>query len=245
MLHTQIENGEVIERYVRNRLAPEERGAFEEHFFACDECFAKIQEMERFVAGVRDAADRGILAGPEARADSLAASWLPWAFAISTCATVALAISLGWITLRRLPQIRADLASTAAEVQTQQQVITRLKETRSPLEAAEANVPLVMLQASRGEETSQAIVPPDAKRLVVWVELAPTRFTSYRMEIFSESGQPVASIENLLRGPYGAIAASLPADRLHPGMFRITLAGQAPPPASLVGEYRIRIRRPQ
>lgn len=245
MLHTQIENGEVIERYVSNRLAPDERRAFEEHFFACDECFAKIQEMERFVAGVRDAADRGILAGPEARAaDSLAASWLPWAFAISTCATVGLAISFGWITLHRLPQIRTDLAATAAEVQAQQQVIARLKETRSPLDAPEANVPFVMLQASRGEEASQAVVPPDAKRLVVWVELAPARFTSYRMEIFSESGQPVASIENLFRGPYGAIAASLPADQLHPGMFRITLAGQAPPPASLVGEYRIRIRRP-
>jgi hypothetical protein len=245
MLHTQIENGEVIERYVRNRLAPEERRALEEHFFACDECFAKVQEMERFVAGVRDAAERGILARPEEKAaGSLAASWLPWAFSISTCATVALAISLGWITLRTLPQIQRDLTSTAAEVQAQQQVIARLRETRSPLDTPEANVPLVMLQASRGEETSQVIVPADAKRLVIWVELAPTRFTKYRMEIFSESGDPVASIENLLRGPYGAIAASLPADQLHPGMFRITLAGQAPPPASLVGEYRIRIRRP-
>jgi len=64
MLHTQIINEEVIERYVRNRLTPEERLAFEEHFFACDECFAKVQETERFVAGVCDAVEQCILAKP-------------------------------------------------------------------------------------------------------------------------------------------------------------------------------------
>jgi len=61
MLHTQIKNDEVIERYIRNRLSPEERRDFEEHFFACDDCFDKVQETERFVAGVRDAVERGIL----------------------------------------------------------------------------------------------------------------------------------------------------------------------------------------
>jgi hypothetical protein len=245
MLHMQIQNEEVVERYVRNRVTPEERRAFEEHFFACDECFAKVQEMERFVAGVRDAAERGILARPEEKvAGAPAARWLPLAFSMSTCAAVALAIALGWITLRRLPQMRADLDSAAAKVHSQEQMIARLKENPSPLDTPEANVPLVMLQASRGDEASQAVVPPDAKRLLVWVELGPTRFTSYRMEVFSESGKPVVSIVHLLRGPYGAIAASLPADQLHPGIFRITLTGQAPPPASLVSEYRLQIRRP-
>ena len=245
MLHTQIKHDEVIERYVSNRLTPAESRAFEEHFFECDECFAKVQEMEGFVAGVHDAAERGMLVGREERfAGSFAGSWLPWAFATSTCAAIALAVALGWITLHRLPQLRADLDSTAAKVQSQQQMIARLHETPSRLDAPEANVPLVMLQASRGEEASHAFVPEDAKRLVLWVDLGPTRFTSYRMEVFSDSGKLVASIENLSRGPYGAIAASLPADQLHPGVFRITLTGQNPPPVSLVSEYRLQIRRP-
>ena len=245
MLYTQINDEEVIERYVRNRLSTEDRVAFEEHFFECDECFAKVQEMEGFVAGVRDGVDRGLLAGEEERVSgSLAQSWLPWAFATSTCAAVALAIAVGWISFHSLPQMRADLESTAAKVQSQQQLIAKLTETPSSMDTAEANVPLVMLQAARGEEASQAIVPRDAKRLVLWVEIGPTRFTSYRMEISSESGKPVASIEKLLRGPYGALAASLPADQLHPGTFRITLTGLAPPPAALVSEYRLQVRRP-
>jgi hypothetical protein len=245
MLHTQIKNEEVIERYVRNRLVPEEQRAFEEHYFACDECFAKVQDTERFLAGMSDAAERGILARPQvAVSGTPAATWLPWAFSISTCAAVGLAIALAWFTLHRLPQMRADLDSTAAKVQSQQQLIAGLKGTSSPLDSPEANVPLVMLQASRGDEAAQAVVPRDAKRLVLWVELGPTRFTTYRMEIFSELGRPVASIENLSRGPYGAIAASLPADQLHPGVLRIKLTGQYPPPASLVSEYRLQIRRP-
>lgn len=246
MLHTEIKNEEVIERYVRNRLAPDERRAFEEHFFACDECFAKLQEAERFVAGVRYAAESGILAAQqEAVPSGLVAGWLGWAFSISTSATVALAIGLLWVTFHTLPRMRALLGSTAATVQSQQQLIAKLTATPNPIDTPEANVPLVMLEAARGGETSQAIVPPGAKRLVIWVEPGPTRFSSYRMEVFSESGQRVASIDSLIRGPYGAIAASLPAGQLHAGVFRITLTGQAPPPVSLVGEYHIRIRRPE
>lgn len=40
-------------------LTPKERTALEEYFFACDDCFEKLQATERFVAGVRDAARRG------------------------------------------------------------------------------------------------------------------------------------------------------------------------------------------
>ena len=242
MLHTQIQNDEVIERYVRNRLAPEERRAFEEHFFSCDDCFGKVQEMERFVAGVRDAAEGGTLTGAAATST---AKWLPWAFAAGTCVTAGLAIAVGWLTLSTLPRIRANLAATAARDQSQQEMIARLQhQGPGPQDAPEANVPLVMLQTSRGDEALEAILPNEAKHLVLWIEIGPTRWTSYRMEVFSQSGKPVVAIENLVRGPYGAIAVSLPADQLQPGVFRITLTGQAPLPVSLVGEYRLRIRKP-
>ena len=53
MLHSQIENEEIIERYVRSQLTPEARRAFEEHFMGCDKCFEKLQTTERFIAGIR------------------------------------------------------------------------------------------------------------------------------------------------------------------------------------------------
>ena len=61
MMHQQIEDEEIIERYVRNQLGAEERKAFEEHYFTCEECFGKLEATERFIAGVRDAGRRGYL----------------------------------------------------------------------------------------------------------------------------------------------------------------------------------------
>lgn len=245
MLHTQIEDDEVIERYVRNRLTPGERRAFEEHFFSCDECFERVQVMERFVAGVRDAAEVGTLAASqESAALPVAPRWLTWGLAFSTCAAVALAIAVGWLTLSELPRMRSGLNATAAQVQSQQQMIAQLQQGPRLPETPEANVPLVMLQAERGNERAEAVLPANAKRLVLWVDIEPRHYTSYRMEVFSPSDKLIATIDHLTRSSYGALAVSLPTDQLQSGVFRITLTGETPPPTSLVGEYRLQIRKP-
>ena len=137
--------------------------------------------------------------------------------------------------------------ATSAKVSEQQETIAQLQQAASPTaegaQSPEPNVPLVMLESARGGGTATAVLPAGAKRLILWVEMEPTRFNSYRMEVVSQAGTPVATLENLTRGPYGAIVASLPADHLQPGSFRITLKGQSPPPAGLVGDYPLQIRR--
>ena len=244
MLHTQIENEEVIERYVRNQLNPDERRTFEEHYFVCEECFARVQEMENFVAGVRDAAERGILTGPAGTSAPFKTGWLPWAFAGSICITALLAIAIGWLTLSTVPKLRSDLNATVARSRSQQQTIAQLQEGAKLPEMPEANVPLAMLQAERGGEASEAVLPVNAKRLLLWVDIGLSHYTSYRIEVFSPSGTLIATIDHLTRSSYGALAISLPANQLQPGIFRVILTGQAPPPASLVGEYRLKIRKP-
>lgn len=62
MTHQQIQDNEVIERYVRHQLTGAERQAFQEHYFACDECFDQVQISARFIAGVREASRSGALA---------------------------------------------------------------------------------------------------------------------------------------------------------------------------------------
>lgn len=245
MLHTQIENDEVVERYVRNRLTPEDRWAFEEHFFACDECFAKVQEMERFGAGVRDAAEHGLLNIASAVVDSRAMPrWTLWAFAGSSVAAIAMAGVVGWALLYRIPSLQRETFAAVTRLQSQQQVLAQLETNVAARPEPQANVPLVMLQSTRGEEPMAAVLPPDARQLIVWVEIGPTRYRSYRMEVYGASGTQIMMLDGLSQGSYGALAASLPTEELQPGIFRITLIGQSPPPASLVGEYRLQIRRP-
>jgi hypothetical protein len=245
MLHAQIESEEIVERYVRNQLSPGERHAFEEHFFSCDECFDKLQASERFFAGVREAAGCGMLAG-EAPAipAGVAGAWPRWAFALCACTAVMFCALSAWMFFGRIPALERDLHGADAQLQVQRRTLAKLQQRAAVDDSAEANLPLVILQASRGQEKNVATIPQDARQLVVWVEVGPTRFQRFRLDIYSRSNQPVASVTDLKVGPYGALAVSLPASQLPAGDFRVTLMSQDPPPASLVGEYQLQIRKP-
>ena len=62
MTHDEIEQGDVIDSYVRGDLTPAARDAFEEHYFGCDECFAKVREIETLRGAVHAGAEAGWLA---------------------------------------------------------------------------------------------------------------------------------------------------------------------------------------
>jgi hypothetical protein len=248
MMHPQIEDEEIVERYVRKQLAEEERKAFEEHFFGCDDCFEKLQATERFVAGMRDAARRGMLAGDVE--DSVSAwrigSWLIPAFGVSACAALMLAAMTGWLYFVQLPKLRGQLSQSAAELRAQQQARAALEHQIAGSIQAEANVPLVMLQATRDMQArpNEVSVPLEAKHVVLWVELPRGKSNRFRLEVDATDNRPVQMLDNLQRNTYGALAVSLPVEALQPGDYRIRLSTQGPSPASLLGEYRLRIRRP-
>jgi len=244
MMHSRIEQEEIVERYARNQLTPEEQQAFEEHFFGCEECFQKLQEMERFVAGVRDAGDRGLLK-ETARPTAMGRSrWFLPALAAATCAALFSAAS-GWMYLHEIPQLRGELEQTTKQLNTEKQERAELERKATAVEKAEANVPLVMLQTSRASEGPATVtLPKEARHLVLWMEIGPSRYREFRLDVVSEQGQTITSLEHLKPGPYGALAASVPTEQLPRGEWRIKLTGQDPAPAALAGEYLLRINRP-
>jgi cell division protein FtsB len=110
MNHHEIAQAEIVERYVRHQLSATERLAFQEHFFACDECFSQVQTTAHFIAGVREAARAGVLVDSETKAT--AAGWVFWfrpAFAAMAFASLVLAVALGWLLLSQIPRLRGDL----------------------------------------------------------------------------------------------------------------------------------------
>lgn len=244
MMHPQIEQEEIVERYVRRQLPPQEREAFEEHFFGCDECFEKLQAAERFHAGIRDASAKGLLDSQSQAAAAGRGAWWGWGFALTSCASVVLLLIAGWMYFGLIPRLREERDRVAADLQLERQARARTTPPPSPAEGAEANVALVMLQASRtGAKPAIAVLPPGAKHLVLWIEIGPSRDRRFRMDVTTTDNRPVSTLEHLERGPYGALVASLPADKLPTGDLRITLSGEGPPPASLVGDYQLRIEK--
>jgi hypothetical protein len=248
MMHPQIEDEEIIERYVRNQLPDEERKAFEEHFFGCDDCFEKLQVAERFVAGVRDAARRGTLSGEvEGRSPGwISSSWLVPAFGVSACAALLLAAFSGWMYFSQMPKMRQRLDQSAVELRAQQQARAALEQQIAGSIQPEANLPLVMLQSTRDVQAppNEVSVPPGAKHVVLWVEVPAGKSNRYRLQVDTADNRPVETLDNLQRNSYGALAVSLPVETLQPGDYRIRLSTQEPSPASLLGEYRLRIHRP-
>jgi hypothetical protein len=247
MMHPRIEDEEIIERYVRNQLAEEERKAFEEHFFGCDDCFDKLQIAERFVAGVRDAASRGLLAG-EVEGASRESSWRGWlvpAFGVSACAALMLAAFSGWLYFSQMPKLREQVSQSAEDLRTQQAARAALEHQIASSIQAEANLPLVMLQATRDVQAApnEVSIPSGAKHLVLWVEVPAGKSNSFRLQVDTADNRLVETLDNLQRNSYGALAVSLPVEALQPGDYRIKLTAE-PPPASLLAEYRLRIRKP-
>lgn len=141
MNHQELEKKETIERYVRHELPPDERLAFQEHYFACDECFEQVQTTARFVAGVRDAARTGVLTAnrPE-RSRSFAGlfdfgpllQWATPALAVSLLVAVTL---IGWWawSLRRENQ---QLAQQTSNQRQAKEDLQRAEERIRELEAS-------------------------------------------------------------------------------------------------------------
>jgi hypothetical protein len=247
MMHPQIEDEEIIERYVRNQLREEDRKAFEEHFFGCDDCFEKLQVAERFVAGVRDAASRGLLAR-EIEGTSRSSSWRGWlvpAFGVSVSAALALATFSGWLYFSQMPKLREQLSRSAEDLRALETARAALEQQIVSSMQAEANLPLVMLQATRDVQTApnEVTIPSGAKHLVLWIEVPAGKSSSFRLQVDTADNRRVEALDNLQRNSYGALAVSLPVEALQPGEYRIKLTAEAPP-ASLLAEYRLRIRRP-
>lgn len=182
MTHKEIEQQDVIERYVRRKLSVDDRAAFQDHFFTCDQCFDRVQLMERFVNGVHHAADAGILAGSSA-ATSAAPSprfgWLRPAFLLPAMATLILAFAVGWLLLFRMPAMRDQLASERqAQELAQQENQRKLNEVAQQLqrerdERAKLETQLAQTQKSPQQSSSPAR-ESSARRKGLAPQSAPT-----------------------------------------------------------------------
>ncbi len=139
MTHQQIQDNEVIERYVRQTLTPAERQEFQEHFFECDECFEQTQLTAHFIAGVREASESGVLAAVQTESIPVATraaafnqwwarSWLMPALA--ACLLLALTLIGLWnLSLRRENQLLAQRTGAGSAASERLQVLeARIRE---------------------------------------------------------------------------------------------------------------------
>src|SRR5205823_6101405 len=104
---------------------PGERRAFQEHYFACEECFAQVQTAARLIAGVRQASRKGVLAASKAEPVAWWASLFRPAFSLAIASALVLAVAFGYLMLRQT-------SSTSQELARQQQPGSSPGQTSTP-----------------------------------------------------------------------------------------------------------------
>jgi hypothetical protein len=232
--HEQVAATDLVERYLRHELTGQETEAFEAHFFACDVCFAELEDVRRLTAGVREAAARGWLnpaAGPGRQA------W--WTY-LPIAASVMLVATTGWLWLVRVPALTAELdRARSVRVQAPAPV---------PVPAAiTVPVPVAILTAERDATGPRPfVVPSGTTGIVLWLDAPDTPSpTGARLEILSEAGAAISTVDHLTRNDNGAYAVSVPAALMPPGTYRIRLRAASAPDSVLLGEFLLRVTTPR
>jgi hypothetical protein len=236
LTHREIKEREVVESYLRGKLSRAESEAFEDHYFDCEECFAEVRVAGKFIAGVRHAAETGLV--PQTR------QWLP-SFGFAWAAAAVLIVTTSWLAFFEIPKGRRELerqrAMLEAEHSRSRQLEKQLAMVRPP--GAEGNVPLAMLEVNRAGQANELTVPVGASHLILWIELPPdSRFSSYRLQVLDRAGKPVETVGGLTRNPHGALTASVPAASLPAASYTVLLHGTGAGSDILVGEYRLVVR---
>jgi hypothetical protein len=257
MNHQQIQNQDIIERFVRHQLPAEERRAFEEHYFACDECFEQVQAMAQFIAAMRDAARRGVLAESATVAEPWWRAWFKPTLIFAATAAAVLAVALGYVFFRQNPTPREEVARENQQPPKQIEngkptptpvdvAINHPPRTPEPTNPAQAKAPIVLLDSARDARSgsNQLNLPASATNAKLLVEVEPgTRFDSFQLQLFDAEKHPVTSFSGIKANSQGVLAVNVPAALLPNGKFLVKLYGAKGGERTPVGEYDLTVHR--
>lgn len=200
-----IREHQVIERYLRGTLSPDEERAFEEAYVGNPELLDEIELVERLQQGVKDLGAAGAIERPTG--GGTRPNWLfskQWAMAASLLLVVSLAITGGLYrenaSLREGPLLSAGVTTRLLPVLTLR------------------GAPETVLEAPEADDWAVLLVDPGF-----------TEHDSYRAVVTRVSGQQPAEIWSVsgLEPEYqDQLAIGLPGRLLMPGEYEIAITGR-------------------
>src|SRR5258708_458981 len=196
MEHTESVESMAAERYLLGEMLPEERDAFEEHFFGCAECADDLRAGAAIAAGAR-----GRKAKPQSRPR------LAW---MSIAAASVFAIVSGYLGGVVVPQLGQQLAAVRQERDAALQ--PRVLQPLPPLSTA----------MSRGE-TGYRIRGDQPVALPV--DIAPEQgATGYTLEIVDAGGVTRAKVHVTLDQANDSVRFQPPGSKLPPGRYSLKVS---------------------
>ena len=246
MDHDDIQEHQVVDRYVQGRLSAAEAELFEDHYLTCEECLQRLRIAEKFQRGFRqvaaeDAVGAGVLAAFLRSRRGLA---LGAVFALLLAASALLAarsVGLGRdlddarVRLdaahaqeaRRVAAAQSEAESLRARLAAEEAARGRLEEEtakpRLPQAAGAWLVTLVPVRSgpAAGEPSQRITLPPTPQWTVLSLDLDLDASGTYRAVLERQGGGAVWTGDGLRPSPQGGLAVGLDSSLLAPGDYRL------------------------
>jgi len=205
MDHSEAVAKKIAESYLLGELSPEQREAYEEHYFSCAECANDVMAGATLVANVKEVlrTEPPLVAVQEPAARSL--RWFAW--------------------LRPAYAMAAMVVLFGVLLYENSVTIPKLKEQ------AKGNVPQslsslsLLSQGSRGAPQQVFSVGPD-QPFLLHIDIPPSdNFASYTCDIQSQEGLPQFSVPVSAETANEAVAILVPGSRLRPGRYLLVVRG--------------------
>ena len=227
MDHQQATTIHAAERYLLGELSPEEREAFEAHYFDCSQCAEDVRTVFMFESNTR-----AFFAGqPVPRPAASAAGshgwrdWLRGAFSPSAWLRPAYATALAAVIF---------LGVNGYQWQAGRALRAELDQLNS------AQVPASLLLRPMARSRAEAIQVGRADRFVVLEFEPPAGAAHYQCEVRAASGATTHRAVVTAPKPGHLAKLVLPASQLPTGGYEVVVRGQPDSPHSQPGEERYR-----
>ncbi len=234
MDHAEIEQGDVVDRYVLGSLPAVDAARFEEHYVGCQQCLDELELAQRMQDAARNVASED--ASRTAAAQGLAVfAWLARRSRFVQLAAMAFLVLLPAAALLRQTGGRfLEESSPVPEVGS------------PPAFAPQAGTPIIVLRPERGGPQTAAPsllleLPTEPRWLVFSVELEPPIGTGYRV-VLSRDEEEVWRAEELEPDLSGLLNVSFHSSFLEGGDYLLVVdAATADGRSALVGRHAFRV----
>ncbi len=204
MDHSEAVTKKMAESYLLEELTPEQRDAFEEHYFDCPECAKDVKAAAMLVANVKEV----LRAEPEfqparepARTFSGWVSWLQPAYGLAAVLLLAVVTYQNMVTIPGLKeQAKGNLP--------------------------QALIPFSLIAGSRGGPPPPVVSVEPKQPFVLYIDIPPSdNFASYTFVIQSEDGIARFSTPVSTEAAKQTVLLSVPGSLLQPGKYVVVLRG--------------------
>lgn len=254
MNHESIQESQIPDRYVMEKLSAEERLRFEEHFIDCPICLEHLESLEGLRAGLKELSSRGTPSAEPGRSALVRFLREPLTARLLAAACLAAAVLLPALFLAELRRTRGQLENARREIgdarresaalgrtlEVERKTGSSVASSAAPLAASVFTLNLTRGAGADGPDNRIVLREPREWVILLIDRPGAPRFASYRARISTVDRRPIGQALTASPAPYGMLAVSLPPALLAAGDYVLTLDGLGTRPAPDLATYPFR-----